>query len=133
MRTLQKFLNEEHAHFSRLFRKPLWGLALFVFVAGSVAMATTGILCTTLTYLQQSVLMELGLIFCCFITLFIVCPLCMRLTLNCLFRVRRLSTGVKNLPLGYIPPPPNSPAPRWALKSFRETMAQPGTRLSSRT
>ena len=133
MRTLQKFLNEEHAHFSRLFRKPLWALALFVFIAGSVAMATTGILCTTLTYLQQSVLMELGLIFCCFITLFIVCPLCMRLTLNCLFRVRHLSTGVKNLPLGYIPPPPNSPAPRWALKSFRETMAQPGTRLSLRT
>jgi hypothetical protein len=68
---------------------------------------------------------------------FVVVPICMRLILNCLFKVRRIGTGLKNLPLSYRssvqPAPPNSPAPRWALKSFRETMAKPETRLSSRT
>jgi hypothetical protein len=34
-----------------------------------------------------------------------------------------MRTGIKNLPLSYIPPPPNSPPPRWPLKSFRKTMA----------
>ena len=119
---MQKFLNEEHARYSRLFRKPVWALALFVLVSASVSMAATGILCTTLTSLEQILLLEFGLILCCFLAVFVVVPICMRLILNILFKVRRIGTGLKNLPLGYIPPAPNSPAPRWALKSFRETM-----------
>jgi hypothetical protein len=134
---MQKFLNEEHARYSRLFRKPVWALALFVLVSASVSMAATGILCTTLTSLEQILLLEFGLIFSCFLAVFVVVPICMRLILNCLFKVRRIGTGLKNLPLSYRssvqPAPPNSPAPRWALKSFRETMAKPETRLSSRT
>ena len=128
MSKMQKFLNEEYTSFSRIFRKPAWGVALCIFVAASVGMAAVGIFCPGLTYLQQSILMELGLIFCCFLTAFGLIPLCMRFVLNSIFKIKRIkSTGVKNLPLGYRPyqnpPPPNSPAPRWALKSFRETMA----------
>ena len=135
---MQKFLNKEHACFIQFFRNPLWALALFIFLAASVSMTATVFLCDTLTYLQQSILLQLGIISCLFIAVFLVIPICMRLILNCLFKVRRIGTGLKNLPLSYNihlqkPAPPNSPAPRWALKSFRQTMAQPGTRLSSKT
>ncbi len=118
---MQKFLNEEHARYSRLFRKPVWAMALFVLVSASVSMAATGILCTTLTSLEQILLLEFGLIFSCFLAVFVVVPICMRLILNCLFKVRRIGTGLKNLPLSYRSP--QKPAPRWALKSFRETVA----------
>lgn len=120
---MQKFLNEEHDHFLRVFRKPIWGLVLFLFVTGSVGMTVAGILSTSLSYLEQTIFLELGLISCFFLVLFVVIPFIMRLVLNCLFRTRSIkATGIKNLPLGYIPPPPGK-APRWALKSFRETMA----------
>ena len=118
---MQKFLNEEHARYSQLFRKPVWAAALFVFVSASVSMAATGILCTTLTSLQQIILLEFGLIFSCFIAVFIVVPICMRLILNCLFKVRRIGGGLKNLPLSYRSS--KKPAPRWALKSSRKTLA----------
>lgn len=135
--TMQTFLNEEHAHFSREFKHPAWLLGLIVFTGGSVAMVATAFLCGTLTYLQQSILLQIGLIFCVFLAVFIGIPFIMRLVLNIIFRTRRIqSSGLKNLPLSYrprsTPPPPNSPAPRWALKSFRETMAQRGTLPSLR-
>ena len=119
---MQKFLNEEHRHFSQLLRNPWRALALFVFTVASVAMVIIAFLCDTLTLLQQNILLELGLLFCCFLVVFLIIPSIMRLVLNIVFKTRSLGTGVKNLPLGYIPPPPNSPAPRWALKSFRETI-----------
>ena len=118
---MQKFLNEEHARYSRLFRKPVWAMALFVFVSASVSMTVTGILCRTLTSLEQIMLLELGLIFCCFLAVFVLVPICMRLILNCLFKVRRIGTGLKNLPLSYRSS--QKPAPRWALKSSRKTRA----------
>ena len=135
---MQKFLNKEHTYFIQFFRNPLWALALFIFIAASVSMVAIVFLYDTLTYLQQSILLQLGIIACLFIGVFLVIPVCMRLILNCLFKVRRIGTGLKNLPLSYNiqsqkPAPPNSPAPRWALKSFRETMAQPRIHLSSRT
>jgi hypothetical protein len=124
---MQKFLNEEHARYSHLFRKPVWSLALFVLISASVSMVVIGILCTTLTSLEQIILLELGLISCCFLTVFLVVPICMRLILNYLFKVRQIGTGLKNLPLSYRssvqPAPPNSPRPRWALKSSRKTRA----------
>ena len=129
---MQKFLNEEHRHFSREFKHPLWLVGLLVFTGGSVAMVVTAFLCDTLTYLQESILLQIGLIFCVFLAVFVVTPYIMRVILNSLFKTRRLSTGLKNLPLHYSPPPPNSPPPRWALKSFRETMAEQGTRPALR-
>lgn len=121
--TMQRFLNEEHAYFSREFKHPLWLVGLIMFTVGSVAMVVTAFLCDTLTYLQQSILLQIGLIFCVFLAVFIGVPFIMRLVLNMIFRTRPIqSSGLKNLPLHYTPPPPNSPPPSWALKSFRETM-----------
>lgn len=130
---MQAFLNEEHTYLSRKFKKyTSYWIGSFLFVSLSVGLLTTSILCDTLTHLQQSIMLEIGLLLCIFIVVFIILPAILRLVLNCLFKRRPISTGVKNLPLSY-KPPPNSPAPRWALKSFRQTMAEPGTHLSSKT
>ena len=133
---MQSFLNEEHSYFSKKFRKyPSYWLSLILIIGLAVGLLTTSIICNTFTLVQQNIMLSVGLLLCVFIVLFIGIPATLRLILNCFFRIRERekNSGLKNLPLSYIPPPPNSPAPRWALKSFRETMAQPGTRLSSRT
>lgn len=120
---MQKCLNEEHAYLSRKFKKyTSWWIGTFLFVGLSVGLLTASILCDTLTYLQQSVMLEIGLMLCIFIVLFIIFPLIIRLILNCFFRTRCRDSGLKNLPLSYRPSPPSSRAPKWALKSFRETM-----------
>jgi len=129
---MQKFLNEQHILFSNDMRKPICQLALFLFIAASITMTVVAILSTNLSLLGQNILLGIGIICCCFIIIVLGVPFIMRLVLNCLFRTRPIRTGIKNLPLSYIPPPPNSPAPRWALKSFRETMAQRGTPPSLR-